>query len=184
VDVNPITVRYTLVPTDLREFMRHAEKKLSSVKRSKLIMLCMLALICAWIVAYLTEYSVATRVAIFAVLLGLYWGFTRVLTMFVSKLAHLQSFTPEKHKSVLCDHTLTLSEVGIHNQTQFGESRIIWSAVYRVVENADYIYLFLTAHSAYIVPKRAFPNDEAAKQFFNTAIQLLANSQNSAATVQ
>jgi hypothetical protein len=83
-----------------------------------------------------------------------------------------RSFTSEKYKSSLCEHTVTLADDALVEVTPFHESRNNWSGIYRVVDTADYIYIFVSMTSASIVPKRAFADPESSLQFYQKAVSL------------
>ena len=79
---------------------------------------------------------------------------------------------PFSRNGTLGQHHLSISPVGIHETNPFGEQMRYWTGVTDVVEDKNYIYLFIDAMEAYIAPKRAFPNPEEALRFFATATQL------------
>jgi hypothetical protein len=46
-----------------------------------------------------------------------------------------------------------------------------------VVDTADYIYIYLSVHSAHIIPKRAFPDADSARYFYERARKLHSEPQ-------
>ena len=72
------------------------------------------------------------------------------------------------------DHTVTLTESAVVEVTRINESRHLWSGVHQVVEVPGYIFIFVTADLAHVIPKRAFPEASAASAFATRAKELLA----------
>jgi hypothetical protein len=72
------------------------------------------------------------------------------------------------------DHTVTLTESAVIEITRINESRHLWSGVHKVVEVPGYIFIFVTADLAHVIPKRAFPEASAASAFAARAKELLA----------
>jgi 5-bromo-4-chloroindolyl phosphate hydrolysis protein len=53
----------------------------------------------------------------------------------------------------------TFSETGVTIKDDVKESKLQWKAFVKKQENAAYIYLFVTASSAYVIPKRIFKSE-------------------------
>jgi len=98
----------------------------------------------------------------------------------VTRIMQWRSFTSDKHKSVICEHTVTLADDALVEATPFNESRNLWGGIYRVVDAADYIYIFISLHAAHIIPKRAFTDVECSRRFYERAVSLHSASQRAA----
>ena len=99
----------------------------------------------------------------------------------VTRIMQWRSYTSDKHRSVICEHTVTLEDDAIVEVTPFNESRNLWNGIYRVVDAADYIYIFISLHSAHIIPKRAFTDGESTRRFYERAVSLHSAAQRVAA---
>jgi len=69
-----------------------------------------------------------------------------------------------RNASLLGPRTVTISPEGVAEKTEVSESNYRWSTVERICTTDDYAFLYVSALSALIVPKRAFsaPSEFAA----------------------
>jgi hypothetical protein len=122
------------------------------------------------------EHRLGLRIAYFCALMLVFWGLIG-FSMFISmRLVQWRSYTPEKQRSVLCEHTLTLADDALIETTPFNESRNLWLGIYRIVDTKDYIYIFTSLNSAHIIPKRAFSDAESSRRFYERAVSLQASA--------
>ena len=61
---------------------------------------------------------------------------------------------------------IILTKEGIIQKNKTGESFTKWDDVDSVDETDDYIYIYNSSISAFIIPKRAFKDENARKEFF------------------
>jgi hypothetical protein len=80
------------------------------------------------------------------------------------------------NKNMLGSHRLILREDEVLETCSTAESRIKWQAVERIEENNDYIFLYVSAVSAHILPKRAFPNSQKVREFYECAVRYKAQT--------
>ena len=73
---------------------------------------------------------------------------------------------PHKDGFILGEKTFRFSEAGIEEKAKHYSSLLSWEAVTDVINDPDYIYLFLDVSAAHIIPKRVFDSKEAANTFF------------------
>jgi hypothetical protein len=71
-----------------------------------------------------------------------------------------EGFVPQK-----C--TLSFDESEIHSVSEIGEGKIIWTSVDKIIVNEDYIYIYISAVNAIIIPKRAFSDDRQRNDFID-----------------
>jgi len=74
-----------------------------------------------------------------------------------------------KNKGILGSHTIIISEEGLQEITEVSESRSIWSGIERIEENEEYIFVYIGAYQAHVIPKRDFASKEDAKEFAEQA---------------
>lgn len=67
--------------------------------------------------------------------------------------------------NLIGQHVFTFSEDGFIEKNRAGERKASWSSIENVEENDDYYFLFFSTMSAYILPKRSFPNEESQEEF-------------------
>jgi len=61
--------------------------------------------------------------------------------------------------------TVALSSAGIFSITRAGESRLDWSAIKRLAQSEKYLFIYISATSAWVIPKKAFPDDKTLREF-------------------
>jgi hypothetical protein len=71
------------------------------------------------------------------------------------------------NRAIIGHQTITVLPEGLFCKTSAGESRLNWIAIDKIVQNDDYIFLYTGAVNAIIIPKEAFPTDEAEQKFLD-----------------
>ncbi len=67
--------------------------------------------------------------------------------------------------------TVFLSSDGIRANNSIKELFTSWLGIVRIAESSSYIFIFFEDAGAYLIPKRAFRNQELAQSFFDQATQ-------------
>ncbi len=70
---------------------------------------------------------------------------------------------------ILCQYRLALSPEGVDIQTPHWQSLTRWPAIVAIEETVDHVFFKIDTIAAYTVPKRAFANVEAQRQFVDAA---------------
>ncbi|MBJ9993632.1 YcxB family protein [Paenibacillus sp. S28] len=70
---------------------------------------------------------------------------------------------------LLGEHTITLADEGIIENTSVNESIHKWPGIRSIEHNDEYIFIFLNQTMAHIIPKRAFESSETAAVFLKEA---------------
>jgi hypothetical protein len=76
---------------------------------------------------------------------------------------------PEESRGTLGRHTITLTTNGLREESETGESSTLWRGISKISSNDQYIFFYLNPNLAHVVPRRAFPSDEDAERFLETA---------------
>lgn len=58
-----------------------------------------------------------------------------------------------KNRGFLCEHTLRLTDEGIHSISELSESRLLWLGIERIAENDDYLFIYVGSANGAVVPK-------------------------------
>jgi hypothetical protein len=74
-----------------------------------------------------------------------------------------------KNKGLIGDHAITITEEGLRETTQVSESRSTWTGIERIVENEEYVFIYISAYQAHVIPKRAFASEKDSKKFIEQA---------------
>ncbi|MCM8789509.1 MAG: YcxB family protein [Candidatus Omnitrophica bacterium] len=78
-------------------------------------------------------------------------------------------FKEGKNKGVFCKHEITLSPEGIAESSEVAKANISWIAVEKIDLTDKYIFIYTSAASTIVVPKRAFSDESKYREFFETA---------------
>lgn len=79
-------------------------------------------------------------------------------------------------KGLVGPHELELTPAGIFEKGPFNESRAAWTAVERIVDDDQYVYIYVGPVMASVIPKAAFGSPEMASRFMDQAQALWAAS--------
>jgi hypothetical protein len=75
-----------------------------------------------------------------------------------------------KNTSILGDHQMVLSEEGIVDKTINGETKVNWSGINELKEDENYFFLYNSAISSYIVPKKQLNNVEEMSSYLKAKL--------------
>lgn len=75
-----------------------------------------------------------------------------------------------KNDGLLGEHRMVLSEEGIVDSTSNGETKVAWSGIKAFKEDKHNIYLYNSAVSAYILPKRELDDVEGMKTYLKSTL--------------
>jgi hypothetical protein len=62
-------------------------------------------------------------------------------------------------------HVLTLSDTGVSDRTSRGENSSPWHEIEEIAPTRKHLFLYDGPASAYVIPRRAFPDGDAAEAF-------------------
>jgi hypothetical protein len=103
-----------------------------------------------------------------AVALPVVFLFQWCLDRWLIRRVILQLLKEEKPgKGQLGKHRIVLSEAGLAESTEVGESRTSWAGVDRVEQDPHYIYVYTSPAAAHVIPKRAFKDPQEAETFYH-----------------
>jgi len=71
------------------------------------------------------------------------------------------------NRAIIGKQQITTSDEGLLCETGTGSSRINWSSIEKVTQNDEYIFLYIGAINAVVVPKKAFPNFQDQFEFLD-----------------
>ena len=82
------------------------------------------------------------------------------------QLAYLcLSYSMHANRGFLTEHTVTLTAEGVREITPLGKQFLSWQGMAAVRENRRYIFIYVSQHVAYVIPKLAFRKPDAAMAF-------------------
>jgi hypothetical protein len=90
------------------------------------------------------------------------------------KIACRRFLREGRNNHMVGERTLELRPDSIVEITEVGESKTKWTGVERIVKTDDFVFVYNSAVTAYVAPKRAFETEEMFDPFFETANRLKA----------
>ncbi|PIC64844.1 hypothetical protein CSV79_04270 [Sporosarcina sp. P13] len=77
-----------------------------------------------------------------------------------------------KNEGLIGEHSMKMNKAGISDKTSMGETQVQWGGIQRMIEDADYIYIYTSTVSAYILPKRHVYSADGLKAYVEKRIKL------------
>lgn len=74
------------------------------------------------------------------------------------------------NEGLLGEHHLVMTEEGIVDSTSFGETKVSWLGIKDFQEDSGYFYLYNSAVSAYIIPKRHLISVEETRAYIQSRL--------------
>lgn len=81
-----------------------------------------------------------------------------------------------QNRGLFSRHGVDVSDEGVTESTALTETKVKWSAVERCVTQADYLFIYMNAVAAIIVPKRAFANQLEFERFAGAVKEHFSNA--------
>lgn len=75
-----------------------------------------------------------------------------------------------KNDGLLGDHVMRMTDEGIVDSTVNGETKVNWSGIIEMKEDNHHIYLYNSAVSAYILPKKELADVEGVRSFLKRKV--------------
>jgi hypothetical protein len=70
------------------------------------------------------------------------------------------------NRNVLTEHRVEVRSEGLYEETAFSRCLFLWPGIHRVIHAAGFTAVYVTAHSAILVPDQAFASVADREQFF------------------
>lgn len=103
------------------------------------------------------EASATAQIIVFAIFFVL--GVIFLLILFLGGIAG--QLLSKKNRTVTTEHVITLREDGFREETAFNTTEQTWAGVQRLRRSKNYIFIYIAANLAHVIPRRAFgTNDE------------------------
>ncbi|WP_246010441.1 YcxB family protein [Bacillus yapensis] len=129
----------------------HTAKKALKVQR---YLIPIVYMVVAYVFARVLDGSYILSFSIFGIM-GILWIIFYPKYHYNFVLRQVRKMIKEgKNEGLLGDHLMTISEDGIHDANPQGETKVSWSGIQEMKEDERNLYLYNSAVSAYILPKR------------------------------
>jgi YcxB-like protein len=173
----PLTAHFELTEEDYIAFNLYHHAHSAALRRRRFR--AWLALFSAWIVASVLSWYVL------AVVLEVENWWILVVPVFVLPLIFLIAYPSAYRRSVcsivrsmiregsnrgfLAPRTVTITSDRLKESSDFKDTSLAWRAVERVAHTSDHIFIYISAMSAIIVPRRAFASSSEFDDFLAAA---------------
>ncbi|EDY15941.1 hypothetical protein CfE428DRAFT_6552 [Chthoniobacter flavus Ellin428] len=78
----------------------------------------------------------------------------------------LLSLISKANKTFLTQHTITLADTGLIEETEFNRTEQRWPGIPRLVRTRRYIYAYISQYAAHVIPRRAFSDAASWESFY------------------
>ncbi len=92
-----------------------------------------------------------------------------IIKRWLIRIAVAKADREGRFKLSLGKQELTLTPEALIWKTPISESKTSWSAVEKIVETEQHVFIYTSAVAALVVPQRAFPDESAYREFVETA---------------
>ena len=97
-----------------------------------------------------------------------------VVTFLLAYLLAILCMISKANRTFLCEHTISVNEQGLTEETKYGNSETYWNAISSIVKTKTHLLLYVTQLSAHIIPLRAFDSVEDANEFYTFCKEMKA----------
>jgi hypothetical protein len=172
-------IRYNVTPDDIAAFNRHHFANAPFTRKAKrnwVVISTASTAICI-IICYMIQpsallgsiTSLAALIACSMIFSAMYYSsFHLVPRQQIQRL-----LADPANNTMMGPHALAIDDDGICETTDVGEARRVWTSINRIEETEDYVFIYNTAISAYVIPKHQVTEGDAS-EFTHRARELLA----------
>jgi hypothetical protein len=89
-------------------------------------------------------------------------------------LSVVLSMVSRKNKTVLTEHTITLSDQSFTEEPPYKMTEQKWTIVQKLARTNNYVFIYVAQYMAHVVPRRAFRDDAEWNAFYEYCIQRTA----------
>lgn len=161
-------IDYDLTREDYLAYSIHHMEHSKSIKRSLFIQRYLLSLIFfvfPFIMANATEVPLAFWLAAYTIIYILWVIYYPRYFVRSTKKRITKMINEGKNENLFGAYSIALTEDGVEQTSKTGESSVTWGGIERIDETKDHIFIYLSSVSAYVIPIRAFDNEEQKKEF-------------------
>lgn len=162
-------ITYTIEPQDLVAFniyqFEHS-RSLRTSYRMGYFWLAVISLLFAFFTSAWQHWILFGGWLVFSLVLFL--GY-RPLTYWNLRRGIQRTSKEGRNRGLWGKHTIVLHDKELEESSDAGHTNTWWSAIERIERNDDYIFIYTSAHSAHVIPKRSFDDGTQANEFYETA---------------
>jgi hypothetical protein len=88
------------------------------------------------------------------------------LLVIVSAILIALAMASRENRTVLTEHTITLTDTGLLEETRFNRTEQKWAGVTRLARTRRHIFVYVSRDAAHVIPRRAFADAVACDAFY------------------
>jgi hypothetical protein len=166
-DIQTKQIEINITIDDLIAFNRYAAQRSSQVKRGYRVTLFTVPVALLLIAVLLYEY-VPFIVPVESVFILLwFFAFPRLYWRLMDNSVK-RMLNERQNKGIVGKHLIEINEKGLHETTEVNDSHVEWAGFDCIEKNEQYIFAFISAMMAHIIPIRAFADTNQATEFYSS----------------
>lgn len=155
---------FELTVSDYEEYNVHITKKSYRQSRNYRFIVAGAILLWALFLFYQSNFELSPPI-IFLPLISVYIFLVPLILGRTARKNMRSILAKARPGSIIGPTKLTITEKSVHSEGTLIDSTILWGAVQDVETHSKYVFIYLTAHSAIIVPRNIIGNDAAVSEF-------------------
>ena len=141
---------------DFGKFNTYVMRNNKAIKRFNLI----IPIVITFVVLLKNRVDI-TNVTFVVMVIIVAFAIYYILMFFLNPLiSFAYKFIPLKDGAMLGEHKFRIADEGFWEIKANNETLTKWEGVKSIVENEKYIYIFIDAHMAHVIPKRCFNSEQ------------------------
>ena len=167
-EIGPLTVEYDLIKEDYIAFNMHHIDNSPTIKRSLFIqryVVALVFLVFPFIFSNMTGVPILLPLIIYGAIFIAWILYYPRYFVATTKKRILKMINEGRSDNLFGPRSITLSEAGVQEVSDHGESRSSWRSIEKVDETAEHIYIYISSINAYLVPIRAFEGRTQKDEF-------------------
>jgi len=172
-------LQYEITLDDLVTFNKYHIRHSPTCRRSywwNLVGMIVAFVLVAVLVGALYGTPIATAIHL-AILLPLSWPLWHLIYRVTVARRLRKLYREGENRGLAGIHLIRIDAEGLAGTSQAGESKLKWVIVERIVEDNNHLYIYVSAVSAIVIPKRAFQDEHHIQAFRDEARRLKAEGQ-------
>lgn len=149
---------YTFMYWDKKD--RKRQRLRNFIKQSIIYLLIISFLFFSKSVNFFGSYTIGVLLFLFIInILPFFTGRAQIIKQ-------AQAITNDfENESIFVEVTVTVTDTELQLKDKFTTTITLWTAIIKKIETPTYYYLFINGMQAYLIPKRAFKNNEEKSAF-------------------
>ena len=169
-------IEYDNIMDDLLNFSEHHSMNSPRIKKKMSVFKYTFPILVLIIIIPVIITNPTKNITIWFVVSVIWFFAAPYYYRYAIRRSSLKMYNEGENKGVLTKHTLILNEEGIIEETNYNTTKLKWDSIEKIVKDYRYIYIYIGAVSAFIVPIRSFSSSISFNDFYHELIKLKYNA--------